>query len=39
MLRNEPEQIQTLKCRKAPGPDYITNEHIIHGGKAIVKWM
>jgi hypothetical protein len=21
------EQIQTLKCRKAPGPDYITNEH------------
>lgn len=33
------EQIQTLKCRKAPGPDYITNEHIIHGGKTIVKWM
>jgi hypothetical protein len=24
---------------KAPGPDYITNEHIIHGGKTIVKWM
>lgn len=33
------EQIQTLKCRKTPGPDYITNEHIIHGGKTIVKWM
>jgi hypothetical protein len=27
------------KVRKAPGPDYITNEHIIHGGKTIVKWM
>ena len=33
------EQIQTLKYRKDPGPDYITNEHIIHGGKTIVKWM
>ena len=25
-----------LKRRKAPGPDEITNEHIIHGGKPII---
>ncbi|CAG2187538.1 unnamed protein product [Mytilus edulis] len=33
------EQIKTLKCGKAPGPDYVCNEHIIYGGNTLLKWI
>ncbi|CAG2200619.1 unnamed protein product [Mytilus edulis] len=33
------EQINTLKCGKAPGPDRITNEHILYGGDQVIKCL
>ncbi|CAC5420891.1 unnamed protein product [Mytilus coruscus] len=33
------EQIKTLKCGKAPGPDYVCNEHIVYGGNTLLKWI
>ncbi|CAG2234155.1 unnamed protein product [Mytilus edulis] len=33
------EQINTLKCGKAPGPDRITNEHILYGGDQVIKYL
>ena len=32
-------QIKSLKRRKAPGPDNVMNEHLIHGGEMIVKCL
>ncbi|CAC5416428.1 unnamed protein product [Mytilus coruscus] len=33
------EQINTLKCGKAPGPDRITNEHILYSGDQVIKCL
>ncbi|CAG2191299.1 unnamed protein product [Mytilus edulis] len=33
------EQVKTFKCGKAPGPDYVCNEHIIYGGNTLLKWI
>lgn len=31
--------MSTLKCGKAPGNDYITNEHLLNGGEQILKQL
>ncbi|CAC5390339.1 unnamed protein product [Mytilus coruscus] len=33
------EQLRSLKCGKAPGPDYLCNEHLLYGGKAILTYV
>lgn len=33
------EQLNTLKCNKAPGPDGIQNEHLKFGGNQTVKYL
>jgi hypothetical protein len=31
--------INSLKLRKAPGADSITNEHVIHSGEALIQCL
>ncbi|CAC5378926.1 unnamed protein product [Mytilus coruscus] len=33
------EQLCSLKCGKVPGPDYLCNEHLLYGGKAILTYV